>query len=283
MNHFLQSWRSLWQYRYLIGISYLIMLFSALVILLPLKALLESKAGYSLSIGKLAEGLDYTFITDFNNAFEGALTPVFQQSYITVMIVVVLLVFIMGGAISLFLSYPAKYKATLFWGQSAHYFWRMLRLVFYFWLMQGLLLMLFGLIYFSLTNGFSLTKIEDDSYFLRYLLWLMPPYLLLAVSILMWQDYAKVRLVTQDTRWLFQPIWASFHFLRRHYLSAFLLYLMYMVLLVFCIYLQSKFIPNISSFGLSFVSVQLFVLFRLSIRLANLAGVAHLSKSDANN
>jgi hypothetical protein len=83
MNHFLQSWRSLWQYRYLIGISYLIMLFSALVILLPLKALLESKAGYSLSIGKLAEGLDYTFITDFNNAFEGALTPVFQQSYIT--------------------------------------------------------------------------------------------------------------------------------------------------------------------------------------------------------
>jgi len=269
---FIQGWQSSWKYRPVVGWLYLLILAAALLVVMPLQSLLESKAGHSLMLAELLEGFNYTFLNDFKNAYGAGISPILQVSVLALSIFLLLFLFLAGGTLVTLQRYPGRFDRSVFWSASARYFWRMLRLSVYFLLMQAGLLVLVGWIYLKVTKGLSLAELEDDRLILGTLRWLLPPYFLLMIFLLCWQDYTRMIVVKNESRWLFHPIWSAFHFLRRHFLMAYGMYLLYWLLLIACLLAQSYWVDPGSSW-LAFLLVQLFLILRLSIRVANWGSV----------
>lgn len=252
---------------------YTFLLLLALLVVLPFQALINRVAGHSLSLQDLLQGWNYTFWNDFINEHGAALTPVLQQSLLAMGLYLLGMIFFLGGIFSVFLRRPAAWDRALFWGQSAHFFWRMLRLSVYFWLIHAALLLLFGTIYLAMSRGLSPYKLDNDALIMGNLRLLLPFYLLPALSVLMWQDYAKVVLVARDEKWLYQPILAAGRFVIRHFAKALALYVILLALLGLINWLNLLLYPVIEEntgfmILLSLLLSQLVLVLRLLLRLA---------------
>jgi hypothetical protein len=272
IRSFLKSWRIAWHSRKVIGWMYVLILLSALLATLPARALLKSKAGHSLMIEDLVQGFNYTFLNDFMNAYGAGLAPVLQSSLWSLLLFVVLLLFFTGGILSTIIGYPNKFSPAVFWPACARFFWRMARLAVYHFICQAGLFLLFGWFYLKASKGLSLAELKDDRIIIDALLWLLPPYSLIALFFLCWQDYARMLLIKNDSRWLLGPIRQAFQIFRRRLLGAYGLYLAYWLLLVIGIALQASF-TGFEGTWPGFLLVQIWLIVRLSIRVANWSGV----------
>ena len=121
-----------WQYKRILFILYGVILGAALLIALPIKTYLESHAGHSLMVEDLVKGFDYTFLNDFMTNYGSGLAPIFQQSILIIGLFLVIMIFLIGGILSVYKQQPNEWNSRLFWGESAAYFWRMFRLSIYF-------------------------------------------------------------------------------------------------------------------------------------------------------
>ncbi|HMQ50242.1 MAG TPA: hypothetical protein PKA00_22705 [Saprospiraceae bacterium] len=261
------------QYRRMVLLLYVLLVLLALLVVLPFQALINRVAGHSLSLEGLLKGWDYTFWNDFMNEYGAALTPVLQLSLLAMGVYLLAMIFFLGGIFSLFVHTPSVWDRALFWGQSARFFGRMLRLSIYFWLMQAAILAAFGALYLSLSKGLSPYQLDNDALIMGNLRLLLPFYLLVAVIVLMWQDYAKVVLVAQDEKRLYRPILAAWRFVFRHFAAAFVLYITLLALLGLLNWLNLQWYPLIEEktgflILLSFFLSQLVLVLRLLLRLA---------------
>lgn len=112
----------------LLWVFYLANLFFGLLMLLPLRALMQDFIGDSTLGARLGGNLDMDFLLEFLK---------YRDSAVSIFMALVLLVpaanwlftlFLSGGAFAIFAS-GGKYEAALFWGSAAKYFGRFLRLV----------------------------------------------------------------------------------------------------------------------------------------------------------
>ena len=92
----------------------------------------------------------------------------------------------------------------MFWGQSAAFFWRLLRLTLLFWLLHGLVLGLFLGLFYVVSNGWAPFTLEHEGVLLTNFRWIAPFYLLALGGLFLWQDLSKLALVRDDQRSVFR-------------------------------------------------------------------------------
>ena len=265
-----------WQYRQMWLLLYLLTLVMAVFIAMPIKTYLESKAGHSLIVGDLIKGFDYTFLNDFMTNYGDGFSAIQQQSVLVIGLFLLLMVFFVGGILSIYKEKPTKWDKAIFWSNSAHYFWKMLRLTIYFFFIHSLVLGLFFFIYYLLINGFSL---EDDTIIFTAWKWVLPFYMLVSAFFFMWHDYTKAIIVRSNERWLFKSIISAFQFSIKNFKSAYFLYLITLgLLLIFYslnyIYSMSFEIDSTTQIYIGFIISQLFILARLAVKLINWSTVS---------
>jgi hypothetical protein len=255
----------------------------ALLAALPFRSLLLGEAGNSLMVKDLVKGFDYTFLNDFMQNYGTGFTPILNQSLLLLALQYLLLIFFVGGLVKVLLNHPTPLTRTLFWSGSAQYFWRMLRLSLFFLLLHLLVLLIFGLLYLQVTKGLSPQALDSEGVITSSLRWLVPLYLLVAAIPMMWQDYAKTFLVTNESRWIWRPIGSSGQFLLKQFRFVYPLYLLNLglVALVFLANYWLSSLLVIDSFGevvVSLLCTQLFVLVRYFFKIVNQGSVVAMSR-----
>jgi len=274
----IQGFRSTWQYLRIVGLLYVLVFLVAALVAYPFQQLLQSTVGHSLMVGDLLKGFDYTFLNDFKNAYGEGFLPIINQSIVAIGVFLLLFIFLTGGLVATLLHRPAPYDKGLFWGQSAHFFWRIFRLSLYFILLQGGLLAAYLSIFYQSTSGLSLFEMHCETTISYSFLILTPIYLLIVAFFFLWQDISKIILVQTDKTWIFQSLWASIKLLRKHFFQLLGLYLINALLWLGLILLNVWLSTSISfeatsAIFYSFLLSQLFVLARLGLKIVNLGSL----------
>jgi hypothetical protein len=270
-----------WRYRRSILAMYLATLLLAGLAAWPLRALLQAEVGHSAWVQAMVKGFDYTFLNDFWQNYGAGFIPVFNQSVVLVGTYFLLLVLLTGGLANLLVQRPATFDRAIFWGGSATFFWRMLRLTLFFWCVHALVLALFGVLYYQVTKGLSPAALDNEGVITACLRWLVPLYLLVAALFFMVQDYAKLILIQENYRWIWPAVKKAFLFNRHHFRPTYGLYLINMGLLSLLLasnyYLSTAFqVTTTTTIWVSFLLAQLFVLARYGLKVVNLGSAAAL-------
>ncbi len=264
--------RKMWLLLY--GLSFLLALLSAM----PLKGFMSESLGNSLSLNQSLPGFNYGFIGDVLNQHGDVIGLVLNQSFVLIICFFLVSIFFLGGILSIFKQETIDYDGTVFWQSCSRYFWRLLRLSFYFLFFHLLLLGLFVSLYLALTNGLSPFETESETLWIQTFHIMAPIYLLLATFLFLVHDYAKVHVIHSDKALLTVPILQTFSFVFKNIRKFLSLYLLNALtfLLFFGVYylLKNSFLAD--SFGtitLLFLLTQIFVMLRVGLKLLNLGGV----------
>jgi hypothetical protein len=270
-----------WQYKRMLFLLYGATLAAALLVALPIKAYLESHAGHSLMVEDLVKGFDYTFLNDFMTNYGSGFAPIFQQSVLVILLFLIVMIFLIGGILSVYKHQPTKWDNRLFWGESATYFWKMLRLAVYFIVIHLAIIGLFFFFYYLAVQGFS--GLEDDTVIFTAWKWLLPLYIIVSAFFFMWHDYAKIMIVNHQNRWLYTSILQALRFILKNFKTAYSVFLIN-ILLLFLVYGINYFFTSILKIGqnapfyVAFLMAQCFLLVRLSIKLINWSSASILYK-----
>lgn len=246
----------------------------ALFVALPVKSYLESKAGHSLMIKDLVSGFDYTFFNDFLNNYGDGIAAIMQQSVLVILLFLLLMIFWIGGILSVYQSQFAFFDRNIFWTSSAAYFGRMLLMTLLFFVVHLLILIAFLFIYSVVAKGFSPNHLDNDTVIFTTWKWLLPLYILTSAFFFMWHDYAKIILVNNNDQWIFKSIGQAFNFIRKNFAKAYGLYLLNVSCLIAVFIINYFITDNLSTTNtvtifLGFFLVQLFIIVRLGLRLLN--------------
>jgi hypothetical protein len=288
----LQGIKQTWKYKPMVFFLYLLTFLLAIFVAYPLKTLLESTVGHSMMISDLVKGFDYTFLNDFKNVHGDGFLPIIDQSITVLVLYLLLFIFVTGGIIATFIQQAPKYNRSIFWGQSAEFFWRTLRLTVYFLLIHSFIFVVFAFIFYTSSNGLSPFTLENEGTIAFNFKFVAPAYVLVAAFFFMWQDYTKVFLVRENKTWIFQSLWPAFKFIIKNFRKTYGLYLLNLALwflIIFINYSVSTLIEFKSSAAIlpSFLISQVFVLFRLSLKLINISSINALYEAqkiqDANS
>lgn len=288
----LQGIKQTWKYKPMVFFLYLLTFLLAIFVAYPLKTLLESTVGHSMMISDLVKGFDYTFLNDFKNVHGDGFLPIIDQSITVLVLYLLLFIFVTGGIIATFIQQAPKYNRSIFWGQSAEFFWRTLRLTVYFLLIHSFIFVVFAFIFYTSSNGLSPFTLENEGTIAFNFKFVAPAYVLVAAFFFMWQDYTKVFLVRENKTWIFQSLWPAFKFIIKNFRKTYGLYLLNLALwflIIFINYSISTLIEFKSSAAIlpSFLISQVFVLFRLSLKLINISSINALYEAqkiqDANS
>lgn len=274
---FIQAWR----YKRAILVSYLFVLSWSLLVAYPLHHLFTSTVGHSLLVKDMLKGFDYTLLNDFKNAYGAGFDPIFEQSILVLILALLSLVFATGGILALVTRQPQQYIPSFFWGKSVDFFWRLLRLTFYFGLIHGFILGLFLLLFYTSSNGLSPFSLENEGIIAYNFNWMAPLYVLTAAFFFMWQDCTKLCLVENDKKWVFQAMWPSLVFVLKNW-GTYVLYLLngalWLLLILGNYYLyKAVHVNSLTTILISLAISQVFVFLRLTLKIVLLGSLQHWS------
>lgn len=271
---YLQAWRETFRHWKMWTLLYFLNIAFALLIILPFRSYFEDIFGNSFTLEKLLQSFDFDIIGDLLNNYGKGLSFLTNLTPIVLVAYLLLNTFTMGGILNTFRS--RKFQFSSFWSTGSQYFWRMLRLAFYFLLIQVLLLGIALILINILAEGFSLDALQSEVRIIQVLFWVGIPYILLAAILFMLHDYVKVHLLHHSDAWLTRPILGGIGFTFRNFLKTYPLYLLNVVI-AFGVYALYKFF-EIQLLTTSTIDVlillifgQLFIFFRIGAQLTTLA------------
>lgn len=256
------------------GLVYLLNLLFGLIVALPFNALFKSGVAYSMSPAESLKRFDYSFIMDFLNQNGFAFSSLLNSSYFVLIPFFLLNVFLMGGITGSFVKHKEQFSFRHFWQEGGLYFWRMLRLTFYFMLIHGFVALIFFKI-FSL-GGLSPFEIESDSVLISRFHWLAFFYGLFLVIIFLIHDYVKVRLVKEDRSIFTQSFLNVFPFIGKYFLKVFPLFLIHVLLFAvltgaYVLIRKSFFMSSEGTLLLALILGQFFIIGRIGIKLLRIS------------
>ncbi|MFK7908885.1 MAG: hypothetical protein AB8B69_27400 [Chitinophagales bacterium] len=240
-----------------------------LIVALPLHSVLKESIGQSFEIQRIITGFDNTVFTDFMNTYGQLLQPLLSQFQWLSVLYIALFIFLNGGIIHTLLGRIG------FWEGCSKYFWRFLRLTLLFLLLHLLTaIVVFGILYLIVTNGFSLFSSEIPIYWSIVIGIIV--YILLASLVSMLSDYAKIRMVKNDRRSAIQAMLHSFGTVFQNFQKTYSLYLLNMfgIALLYLIYWTLHSNVTTSNFFIIFfiILVQQFILLlRMCAKVVNLS------------
>ena len=243
----------------------------ALLLAYPFSGFLGEKLSTTLAIDKLFDGFDYSIFSDILREYGDVLSVFKNLTIFAVAFYLILSVFIVGGILNVFVHHKTSTSLSNFWNGASKYFWRMLRLTFYFLIIHGIVIFIFANIYGAFTAG-GFENYDSEKYLWQVAYVVVPIYLLVATVFFIAQDYAKIHIVQSDSNWIFQPILNSFKFVFRNLGKTLLLYLLNLLtfLVFFFIYWKINGHLGPTSILFAFLLGQAFIVFRIGTKLLNL-------------
>ncbi len=268
----------MWNAKRMILIYFLTNFIFGLLIMLPLRASLNSFLDSSLMGRRLAGTINMDFVFEFIKH-----TPSIGGVLMSMLVVVSLLywginLFLSGGALAVFIQ-ENEYKRERFWGSAAWFFGRFLRL--FLWGIPVFAL-LFSVQFIFL--GLEKLIFGSDAYesVLYWSKWLrtIVRYLGIVVFLIIF-DYARIYVVDTDIRSMGRAIWYAVRFtfthLRRTFTLAFTFSLVGTVyLLIYNPVADLMSAPSLAVVLMLFLWQQLYMLVRMVIRLGLYASEVEL-------
>ncbi len=272
IHAYIKGWTQVLQHKRIWGLIYLSNFVLALLSAMPISGFLGRKLGYSTSLGNSLPGFDYTFIGEILQQFNLQVDRILDQTYFNICIFLIVSVFLMGGALSVFQRVPGSFSWTAFWQGCRKFFWRLLRLNIYFLLLHTVVFFFFAFLFSAYCDGLNPFNMESEKQMIDAIMILGPIYLLVFTLITLIHDYAKIHLVRRDERWLYTVFGESFMLVFKNIGRFGALYLlnMFTFLLVFGLYWWgSSFFESVelSSITILFLIGQIFIILRVAIRM----------------
>ena len=268
----------MWVFLYLINFIF------AIIAAVPLSNLIQSKVGRSLASERMLPDFDYTIYKDFMNEYGDAFSIIMGQSRLIFVFYFFLSIFLVGGILTILKNHADKFSFQAFWSGSTLYFWRMLRLTFYFLIIHFAIGgVFFAIVYFSGFKG-GLDAVESEVDMINVVRFTLPVYLIFASFFFMVQDYAKIHVIHKNPNWLFRSFWKSFALGFKNFLKTYPLYLLNMLTfaIVFIAFWKFRFsnnMDNVAAIGLTFAIGQAFIFARIGTKLLNLGSATLMYQS----
>jgi hypothetical protein len=243
----------------------------ALVVVLPAGAILYSELGHSLYAERMLENFDLQWLAEMLNQTGGLPLSVFPPLIALVAAGYVLLsTFLAGGALTVFASEEGSYRPGLFYEGCGRNFWRLFRLLLVSAVFYGVVL---AVIVALKGLGRSLWGQGMEERPLVIFGWFrtgMTVLLLLVVNMIF--DYAKIRLVVEDSRKSWRAALGSVKLVFRNLggtTATYGLVALIAVALALAYAAVCGFIPRNLALGMALLLVlqQAFVLGRIGVRL----------------
>lgn len=273
------GWKKVWKNKKMWVLLYLLNVVFALLSAVPFLGFLSESVGHTLANSKMLDGFDYTFISDLMREYGSGLSVILNLSKGIILLFFLFSIFWMGGILSILKNEENDYSFRKFWQGSAVYFWKLIRLTFYFTFFQIVILGFFAFLF--LQQGVSPFEVESEVSIIKSIMILLPIYLLFATIFFMIQDYAKIHIVHDETKFIFQPIKNAFRFVFKNFRKCFGLYLLNLLTFAvfFSIYwiLSNSFNSNSTpTITLLFLIGQTFIFSRIAVKLLNLGSAMEL-------
>lgn len=221
----------------LVLIIYLITLFLALMIAIPFGNTIQNKAGNSMAYISLLKDFNYTVYKDFMNQYADAIYPFLSIAIWIGLFYLLFTIFFEGGILVVLIRNESKYSLSTFWGASARYFSRFLRLAIYSIIVQVTIVLAVYIPVINILNYIS-GSAESEKILIYIFLSGVIIHLLLFIFVLIVTDYAKIMMVENRRYKPFKTLFDSFGFVFKHFLSTYFLYLSLLILpvILFIIY-----------------------------------------------
>ncbi len=266
---------------------YIINLIFAMLAAVPLSNLIQSKVGRSLAPGRMLPDFDYTIYQDFMNAYGDEFSVIMGQSRLIFVFYFFLSLFLVGGILTILKNHAEKFSFQAFWSGCTVYFWRMLRLTFYFLIIHMAIAGVFAaLVYYGWFKD-GLEAVESEVDMINAVKFVLPVYLIFASFFFLIQDYAKIHVVHKNPNWLFRSFWKSFAIVFRNFLKTYPLYLLNVLtfVIIFGIFWYFRFsnnMDNMTNIALTFAIGQAFIFARIGTKLLNLGSATLMYQSIMN-
>jgi|Deesub1362B_J571_1020462.scaffolds.fasta_scaffold01357_4 hypothetical protein len=274
----LRGIRSVWTYRRVVLLFYLANLLAAFLVMYPFRAVLGKFAGWSLMGKFLAGRLDMDFFFELLKYRQEVFPALFGLLMVVAVLYWIAELFLSAGAFGVLLQ-GEGYSSPLFWRSAGTYFFRFVRIV-----LWGIpVFIAFYLIQFIEVGGqrllFGRDPYQNVLYwgrwiriglqFLGFILWLMV------------LDYARIIAVATEERRMRVVVWQALRFVFGHFGKTFLLaFLLYaggiLVGLAYQPVSNALSAPSSVTIGLLFIVQQLYMMFRMALRVARFSSQAVL-------
>ena len=266
-NGFVLAYRT----KKLVTTIFFITLFLALILAIPFGSILEKKTGNSMAFISLLKDFNFSVYKDFMNQFSGSIFPFISIAIWMGIFYILFTIFFEGGMLEILLRNKRKYSLTTFWGASARYFSRFLRLAIYSVIIQVVIALIVYIPVINILDSVSSTA-ESEKTLFYILLTGVIIHLVLFIFILTVTDYAKIMMIENKKYKPLKTLFKSFGFVIKHFLSTYFLYLSLLIVpvLLFIIYFLLE-----AQFGMSsgleiffvFLIQQLFIWCRIFIKI----------------
>lgn len=261
----------LWSLLYLINL-----LFAGLVVV-PLLCYLGDKMAFSKVTDRLIGGFDFTLFNDFLNQYPEFLRLMSRQSVVVGILFILLYIFLTGGILTRLKNMETDlHRLDNFWAGCGKYFWRLLRLFFYFALIHlGVAGLFFSIFTWSVQGGLEYFTSEAAIFYRAKICLFF--YVFVALFFFMVHDYAKVMVVTGNRRSVFWEFWGAFKWVIKNIGTTFGLYLLLFGLFALVSVLYGMADGVIHRMGIPslvlFLTGQIYVLLQIGFKLTNLGSV----------
>lgn len=265
---YIKGWGLSFQHLKLWGFLYLVNFLFALLVSFPVFRFLNAKLSHSMALDKMFEQFDFTVYHDIMNEYGDVVDFLMNQGIITSFFFLLVSVFLVGGILNVFRHRSVSFRFAGFWTGGAKYYWRFFGLTLLFLFIQGIIAVAFFSIFNVLTAG-GLDRFHSEAEIYKRAFMVFPFYLFVAMIFWMIQDYVKVVIVDKDYS-LFRGVGQGIRFVFKNFLSVFGLYLLNLLTfgLIFYLYWRT---PSSNSVAFTLLIGQLFLLFRIGMKMVNLA------------
>ncbi len=250
---------------------YIITIMMALILAIPFGGTIEKEAGNSMAFTNLLKDFDYTVYKDFMDQSAKAIKPYISAAIWMGIFYLIFTIFFEGGILTVLKRKEDKFSLRFFWEAGAKYFSRFLRLAIYMIIAHAVAA---AIIFITLSKILSLAsdKVTSEASLFYIGLTGIIIYILIFIFLLAVTDYAKIMLVENEEYRPFRTIARSFSFVFRHFLSAYFLYLLLLIVpvLLFLIYFRVEGGIGMATGGkifIIFIFQQFFIWARIFIKI----------------
>lgn len=248
---------------------YCINLALALLVVFPFLGTLKSGFGGSMLPDALLKGFDFTSLVEFLRNFKSIGGFISQARWMIVFYLIVSV--FMSGGILFIINKKEKFSVLSFLNGCVFYFFRFFKLFVYMLLFNLLVALIVYMPLYFIIDSASETVTSEASLFYIVLAGVII-HLTLFVILQMTVFYAKIRIVSEDSRKVFRSIFRSLKFVFKHFastLTLFLLQLIIPMLLVIVLFFFNAAIGMTSGFTIlgMFIIQQTFILSRIFTRI----------------